>query len=138
MTARTQIVIDWITGLGWNDLPGTSYPYPLFPGPEILDDPDRAIFITGSGGPGYVVEEGLPQACTFQVRVRGPANDPYDPEATAQALEALILAAPFPVTVDSVTINHAHRLGGPPTPLPVDPADLRHEFTASYVIIMGA
>jgi hypothetical protein len=134
--ARTQVIIDWITGLGWDIQQETGYP--LVPGPYIQTSPDRIIHITGTGGAGYIVEEGLPQACTFQARTRGSSDDPLEPEAAAQALEDLILGAPFPVQVDGVTINHAHRLGGPPTPLPVDPADLRHEFTGNYVIIMGA
>jgi len=136
MIARTQVIIDWIASLGWDDQQETGYP--LFPGPLIIQEPDRAVHITGSGGPGYVVEEGLPQACTFQARVRGPADDPLEPEFKAQELEAMILGAPFPARVDGVTINHAHRLGAAPTPLPVNPADLRHEFTSNYVIIMGA
>lgn len=134
--SRTQVIMDWISSLGWDIQQETGYP--LFPGPYIVKSPDRAVHITGSGGPGYVVEEGLPQACTFQARVRGPSDDPFEPEAAAQDLENLILGAAFPANIDGVTINHAHRLGGPPTPLPVDPADLRHEFTANYVVIMGA
>jgi hypothetical protein len=133
--ARTQLIIDWVTSLGW---PGQQESgYPLFPGPYILRSPDQAVFITATTGPGAVTEEGLPQAAGFQARLRGPADDAITAESYANLLDQLILAAPFPVIIDGVTINHAHRLGGPPTPLPVDPADLRHEFTASYVIITG-
>jgi hypothetical protein len=127
--------MDLILALGWDDDQETGWP--LFAGPYIILEPDQAVHVTSTGGPGYVVEEGPPQACTFQFRVRGAADDPFSPEAAAQALEALVLGGSYPVQLDGVTINHAHRLGGPPTPLPVG-TDLRHEFTSNYVIIMGA
>lgn len=133
--ARTQLIIDWLYSIGWQGQQETGYP--LLPGPYIPASPDRAVFITATPGPGAVTEEGLPQAAGFQARVRGPSDDPTTPESYANLLDSLILAASFPVVVDSVTINHIHRLGGPPTPLPVDPNDLRREYTANYVIITG-
>jgi hypothetical protein len=138
MTTRTQIIIDWLSGLGWDQTPETGYP--IVPGPWRPDanTPDRVVFVTGTGGPGFAVEEGLPNIATFQLRVRGTSDDPAEPEQKAEALDLLILMASFPVQVDGVTINHAHRLGGPPTPLPVNPADERHEFTSNYTIVIGA
>jgi hypothetical protein len=137
LPSRTQVLIDWISSLGWDTAPETGYP--LYPGPYRTDanTPDRAVVITGTGGPGFVTEEGLPNAATFQARVRGTSDDPSEPEQKAEALDLLILGASFPASIDGVTINHAHRLGGPPTPLPVNPADERHEFTCNYVAIIG-
>jgi hypothetical protein len=134
-TALTQVIIDWLTSLGWNT--AEELGYPLKPGPLILDEPDRVVWITGGGGPGYITEEPALDGGVFQVRLRGPSDDPYEPEIMAGALDTLILRASFPVVIDGVTISHAHRLGNGPTPLPVDPADLRHEFTCNYVFITG-
>jgi hypothetical protein len=134
--ALTQVVIDWIASLGWNT--AQELGYPLLPGPFILDEPDQSVWISMTGGPGYVTDEGSADAGTFQAMVRGPSDDPFTPESVAIMLDQLILAAPFPAQVDGVNIQHAHRLAGPPTPMPVDPADLRHTLTCNYVIITGA
>lgn len=134
--AQTQLIIDWITSLGWDVRQEVGYP--LLPGPEILDEPDRAVFITGTGGPGFITEEGSADASAFQARVRGPSGDPLEPEAKAQELDRMIRLAPFPVIVDGVPVQVVSRQGSGPSPLPVDPGDLRHEFTANYVIVTGA
>jgi hypothetical protein len=133
---KSQLIIDWITTLGWDVAQESGFP--LFPGPMILSEPDQSVWITDTGGPGYVTEEGAADAWSFQARVRGASDDPFGPEAAAQLLDKLILIAPFPATVDGTRIFTAHRAGSPPSPLPVDPGDLRHEFTCSYIIITGA
>lgn len=130
--AATQVIIDFLTAAGW--VITQEVGYPLLP-PPVLDEPDRSIWITLTGGAGYMVEEGPPDAWTFQALVRGPSDDPFSGEIAAITLDQLILAAAFPVTIDGVTISHAHRLGGPPAAVPVDPADLRHTYTCNYVII---
>ena len=135
MISRTQVIIDWITALGWDAQQELGYP--LLPGPLILDSPDQAVFITLTGGPGYTTEEPATDAWSFQARVRGPSDDPASPEVAAIQLDQLILRAGYPTSVDGLAIQHAHRLGGPPVPLLVDPEDLRHEFTSNYVIITG-
>jgi hypothetical protein len=56
----------------------------------------------------------------------------------AQLLDNMILGAPFPTKIDGVAVQHAHRAAAPPVPLPVDPDDLRHCLTCSYLIVMGA
>jgi hypothetical protein len=132
--APTQLVIDWISSIGWNTMQETGYP--LYP-PPILDEPDQSVWLTMTGGPGFVTEEGGLDAVTFQLMTRGPSDDPFSPEVAAKTLDQMILAAAFPVTIDGVTISHAHRLAGPPAALPVDPADLRHTFTCNYIVIMG-
>lgn len=133
--AKTQVVIDLLSGLGWDGQQELGYP--LFPGIEILTEPDRAVFITATGGPGYTTEEAVTDAWSFQARVRGPTDEPYEPEVMALRLDQMLLGAPYPLTVDGVRVLAANRAGSPPAPLPLDPNDLRHEFTASYIVIMG-
>lgn len=133
--SQTQVILHWIASLGWDD--AQELGYPLFPGPQILDDPDRSVWITGSGGPGYVTEEGSADASSFQVRVRGTTDDVFGPELAAMQLDFMILKAPMPVVVDGVPIQSVGRTGSGPSPLPVDANDNRHNFTASYIIVMG-
>jgi hypothetical protein len=133
--AQGQVIIDWLTGLGWNVTQETGYP--LLDGTYIAEAPDKVVLITPTGGPGYVTEEGTADAWSFQARVRGEPEDPFGPQLAAQQLDYMILNAPFPVTVDGVVIPHAHRAAGPPTPLPVDTGDLRREYTCSYLFITG-
>jgi hypothetical protein len=135
MPAQTQVIIDWITGLGWDDRQEVGFP--VYPGQEILTAPDRAVFITGGGGPGYTTEEPATDASVFQARVRGTSDDPFAPEQAAQLLDTLILRASFPAAVDGVTISHVHRESNGPTPLPFDPRDRRFEFACSYIIVTG-
>jgi len=133
--AVEQVICDWIVSLGWDNRQELGFP--LYATPEILTDPDKAVFITGTGGPGYVTEEPTADAVTFQARVRGPADDPIAARLAADTLDALILSAPFPVQVDGTTVVHVHRLAGRPSMLPLDEADKRFELTASYVIVIG-
>ena len=132
---RTQVVIDFLTAAGWDATQETGYPF--FPGPEILVSPDKAVFITATGGPGYTTEEGGTDAWSFQARVRGPEDDPLAAEAAAQLLDYVILHGPHPVTVDGVPVLNVQRLGSPPSPLPLDPSDRRFEYTANYIITTG-
>ena len=135
MTAQTQVIIDWLTAIGWDTRQELGYP--LLPGPYVPDEPDQAVVITGGGGPGYLTEEPATDGSNWQARIRGPAEDPFGAEAAAQALDALILHASFPVQVDGTWIVSCSRLGSGPTPLPYDPADRRTEFTSNYMIVTG-
>jgi hypothetical protein len=134
-TAQTKVIIDWLATAGWDDSQETGYP--VLAGPYIADEPDKCVFVTGGGGPGYTTEEPATDASAFQIRLRGPSDDAFTAEAAAQDLDDLILRAHFPVQIDGVWISTVYRLGNGPTPLPVDPGDLRHEFTTSYVIVTG-
>jgi hypothetical protein len=134
MIAGTQLIIDWLIGLGWNINSETGAP--IVPGPYIQAMPDKIVHITGGGGPGYTLE-GAADNNLFQVRVRGPADDPIAAENLATQLDQLIFSAPFPAIVDGVVIIRVHRLGSGPTPLPLDPADRRQEFTCQYLISTG-
>ena len=133
--AQTQVIIDWITSLGWDT--SQELGYPLFPGPLILSEPDRSVWITGSGGPGYLTDEGSVDGGNFQARVRGTTDDVMAAELAAMQLDFLILKAPFPVVIDGVPIFSVSRAGNGPTPLPIDTNDLRPEFTCSYTIVTG-
>ena len=133
--ASTQVIMDWIISTGWDNRQELGYP--LLPGPEIHSEPDKAVIITGTGGPGYLTEEPATDGWSFQARVRGPANDPIAAEAAAMLLDSTILGASFPVNIDGVQIQHVHRLSARPQPLPLDPADRRFEFTANYIMIAG-
>ena len=133
--AMTQVVIDLLTALGWDGQQELGYP--LYPGIEILTEPDRAVFITATGGPGFTTEEGATDAWSFLAGVGGPADEPYGPEGMALRLDQMLVGAPYPLTVDGVRVLAANRAGSPPAPLPLDPNDLRHEFTCSYIVIAG-
>ncbi len=133
---RTQVVIDFLTAAGWDTTQETGYP--LFAGPEILTSPDKSVFITDSGGPGYTTEEGGTDAWSFQARVRGPSDDPLAAQAAAQLLDWTILTAAAPAWVDGIRVINCQRLGSPPSPLPLDPGDRRFEYTADYVFVTGA
>lgn len=130
-----QVIIDWITSLGWAQQPELDYA--LLEGTYIMEEPDRAVFITPTGGPGYLSEEGAVDGWSFQARVRGTTDDPNGVLQAATLLDIMILKAPFPSSVDGVAIQNAYRAASPPTPLPVDPRDLRREYTCSYIIVTG-
>jgi hypothetical protein len=132
---KTQVIIDWISSLGWDGTQETGFP--LFPGPEILTAPDRAVFLTVTPGPGWVTEEAALDCWGFQALVRGPADDPLTPELMAQRLDAMILNGPYPVTVDGTLIALVTRSGGTPAALPSNPEDRRFEFTCTYLITTG-
>jgi len=134
-TPRATVIIDWITLAGWDTTQEVGYP--LLPGSEIVTMPDKAVFITGTGGPGYTTEEGGTDAWSFQARTRGPEDDPLSAEAAAQLLDYVILHGPHPVQVDGVPVLNVQRLGSPPAPLPLDPSDRRFEYTANYIITTG-
>lgn len=134
-TPRVTVIIDWLTSAGWDTTQETGYPF--FAGPEILAEPDKAVFVTPSGGPGYTTDEAGTDAWSFQARLRGPADDPLGAQAAAQLLDWTILNGPDHVTVDGVLVLNVQRLGSPPSPLPLDPSDRRFEYTANYIITTG-
>lgn len=131
----TQVIIDWIISLGWPQQPELDYA--LLDGTYITEEPDRAVFITPTGGPGYTTEEGATDAWSFQARIRGTTDDANGPLQAAVLLDQLILKAPVPTVIDGVPVQCAYRAASPPTPLPVDPRDLRREYTCSYILVMG-
>lgn len=139
---RTQLVMDLITALAnaSGNPPLISVTeetgYALFAGPEILSDPDRAIFVTPAGGPGWVTEEAALDTWSFQLRVRGPDDDPLAPELAIQQLDFLLFGANT-MTVDGIYVATITRVGSPPVPLPLNPQDRRFEYTCSYLITTG-
>lgn len=135
MTQIDQVMCDWLPTLGWDTTQETGYP--VLPGNYFQDVPDRIVFATLAGGPGYTTEEAATDAGSVQLRLRGPDGDPDEPGEMMAQLDQLILGASFPVTIDGVTIVHIGRQGTPPTPLPYDPTSQRFEFTCTYVIVHG-
>lgn len=133
MTARTQLIIDFISILGWDTEQESGYP--LYAGPEIIDAPDQIVFITPTSGPGYVTEEAGLDAWGWQARVRGPSDNQFASEEAIQQLDYLLLTAPYPVKVDGNTVQICGRTGGTPTPLPLDPNDRRFEYVCTYFIV---
>jgi hypothetical protein len=131
-TPRTQVIINLLAAAGWDGAQEAGYP--VYPGPEILTEPDKAVFVTPTGGPGYLTEEGGADGWSFQARLRGPSDDPDAAMAAAQLLDWTILQGPYPVTVDGVRVLNCQRLGSPPAALPLDPSDRRFEYTASYIL----
>jgi len=135
LTPRVTVIIDWLTLAGWDTSQETGYP--LLPGSEILDMPDKAVFITPSGGPGYATDEAGVDGWAFQARLRGNSDDPLGAQAAAQLLDYVILRGPQPTVVDGVPVLNVQRLGSPPSPLPLDPSDRRFEHVANYVMTTG-
>ena len=135
MTAGTQVVIDWISGLGWDGRQELGYP--LVPGPYVPPSPDRLVVITNGGGPGVTTEEPATDAANYQVRLRGAPEDPLGAEQAAGDLDLLLTRARLPAQVDGEWLLACSRVGSGPSPLPWDPSDQRTEFTASYTIVTG-
>lgn len=133
---RATVIIDFLVSIGWDITQETGFP--LLPGPEILTVPDKAVFITATGGPGYMTEEGGADAWSFQARTRGPADDPLTAEAAAALLDWMILGGPYPANVDGVRVISCFRAGSPPSSLPLDPSDRRFEYTCNYIFVAGA
>lgn len=132
---KTGLLIALIAAQGWDD--AQELGYPLKPGPEIVDTPDRAVFLTPAGGPGYVTEEASHDAWAFQARLRGPSDNPLEPELKMQQLDQLILTVACPAQIRGVTVSSVGRLGSPPVPLPLDPSSRRFEYTCTYLIVTG-
>jgi len=135
LVSQTQLIMDFIAGQGWDTRQELGYP--LLPGPFIERSPDKAVFITGTGGPGYVLD-GAADASTFQARVRGGQNDQFSAELAAMRLDVMFYLASFPIHVDGITIVQIARLGSGPTPLGSGPDDAyRWEYTADYLLTTG-
>jgi hypothetical protein len=135
LVAQTQVIMDFIAGQGWDDRQELGFP--LFPGPFIERSPDKAVFITGAGGPGYVLD-GAADASNFQARVRGGQNDQFSAELAAEKLDFLIYSALYPALVDGVKIVLISRFGSGPSPLGSGPDDaLRWEYTCDYTMTTG-
>jgi hypothetical protein len=133
--SKLQLIMDFITALGWNETQETAWP--LFPGPEVLSSPDRMITITPTPGPGFITEEAALDCWGFQALVRGASDDPLGPGLVAAQLDVLILNGPYPQTVDGIVISMVARAGATPTPLPLPPDDRRFEYTTTYLITTG-
>jgi hypothetical protein len=134
MPLPTTAIIDWLISLGWDTTEETGVPFKT--GPYVPDSPDRMCVVTPTPGPGFT-NEGATDVGGFQLRTRGTQNDPDSAEADAFAIDRLIFAASFPVTLPSgQVITRIGRMGGPPVPLSGTPDDGdRTEFTCTYLCI---
>ena len=133
---KTQLLEDWLVSLGWDTTQESGYP--VLHGPEILDMPERALFVTPTPGPGWVTEEAALDTWGFQARLRGPQDDPDTPQLMMQRLDVMILnGGQRRAVVDGVQIFMVTRSGGTPTPLPLDPQDRRFEYVCTYLITTG-
>ena len=50
----------------------------------------------------------------------------------------MILQGPYPASADGVRVLNCQRLGSPPAALPLDENDKRFEYTANYILTIGA
>jgi hypothetical protein len=130
----TADLIEWLASLGWDTAQETGSP--ILPGPYVPDEPDRVILATPTPGPGFT-NEGATDVSGFQLRVRGGQNDQPSAERDALAIDALIFAANFPVTLPSGrVISRIGRTGGTPSPLSGTPDDGdRYEYICSYLCV---
>lgn len=105
-------------------------------GPFIPEMPARLITFTFAGGAGLTTE-GMLDDQNFQMRVRGDANEQDWPEDTARQYDAMLLAAPMPMTIGTTRIRLIDRVGSAPTTLaPPDDGD-RLEYVSNYRLVVG-
>src|SRR5690606_33748882 len=93
--------------------------------------PHRLITLYPTGGPGLTME-GLFDTRTFQVKVRGSANDYDGAEREAERIDK-ILTATHGVKVDGKYVLRFDRAGGPPVPDNPDKGD-RVIFVCNYIV----
>lgn len=105
-------------------------------GPYIPPMPAVLVTLTFVGGIG-LLDEGTLDDQSFQMRVRGDANDQSGPEIMAKQYDALLLNASYPMTIGSTRFLTLDRTGSAPTPLgPPDDGD-RFEYVSNYRMVVG-
>lgn len=109
---------------------------PVLPGSLVgtAGYPDKALFITGTGGPGLLLE-GATDVQNFQFRWRGLQGDPAsayaDAEVFAKTLDLQLVRLSCPLLIVDTKVLLVWRTGGPPAYLAS--TDRRAHFTASYL-----
>jgi minor capsid protein len=127
---------NWDDFSGWMRQLGVD-PQLINRGPYIPAMPSKMITFTFAGGAGLLAEGEIDDQ-TFQVRVRGDANDQSGPEQLANSVDYLLLRASLPVSIGSTRFLALDRAGSPPTPLgPPDDGD-RFEYVSNYRLVVGA
>jgi hypothetical protein len=116
---------------------GLDVAIPVLPG-SLIDTPgypDRALFVTSTGGPGLQLDDFGSDVQNFQFRWRGAEGDPgvayEDTEILAKTLDLKLVRASYPTTIDGLNVLRLWRTGGSPAYL----ATIRRKvhFTASYL-----
>lgn len=114
---------------------------PVLPGSlvGIGGYPDRALFVTSVPGGGLLLE-GASDVQNFQLRWRGAQGDPStayaDAEALAKSVDAQLITAAYPTTINGRTVIRLYRTGGPPTYLASE--SRRAHFTCGYLFEAAA
>lgn len=105
-------------------------------GPYIPPMPSVLVTFTFVGGVG-LLDEGSLDDQSFQMRVRGDANDQSGPEIMAKQYDTLLLNAPLPMTIGSTRFHALDRTGSAPAPLgPPDDGD-RYDYVSTYRMVVG-
>lgn len=105
-------------------------------GPYIPPMPSVLATFTFVGGAG-LLDEGSLDDQSFQLRIRGDANDQSGPEIMAKQYDALLLGAPLPMLIGSTRFQALDRIGSAPAPLgPPDDGD-RFEYVSNYRMVVG-
>lgn len=124
----TRDIVTWIFGQisGWD----------VEIGPYEPEMPDKIILVTRVAGPGLAFESTF-DYLAYHVAVRGSQRNYDDAEATAQAVDAMFVDAPFPMVINHWYIQSMSRMSSTPSPLPTTVDGERITFTATYVVCVG-
>jgi Bacteriophage minor capsid protein len=101
-------------------------------GYELVEQPDRVVFVTPNGGPGEKRERVF-EDVTVQIRTRGAQNDPADAQALAAQVDGALMGPHYPITVGGHRVVSIVQAGGSPAIIGRDEAR-RYECSASYVL----
>ena len=105
-------------------------------GPYIPPMPSVLVTFTFVGGAGELSEGALDDQ-SFQMRVRGDANDQSGPETMARQYDQLLVTAPIPQVIGSLNLRAIERTGSAPAPLgPPNDGD-RFEYVSNYRMVVG-
>lgn len=110
--------------------PGTGY----YRGPDLeaVDDPDLHVIVTGLAGAGFDAEQVLDRP-GVQLRTVGVVGNKEDAEIFATELDKAVTGGPFPTFIAGKRVVTIGRVGGAPSPLPLD-ATNRSNYVCSYLI----
>lgn len=110
---------------------------PVLPG-SLVDTggyPDKALFVTGTGGPGLQLDDWGSDVQNFQFRWRGNQGDPgeayEDAEVFAKTVDLAIVRAEFPTVIGGLHVLRFWRTGSAPAYLAT--VGRKAHFTASYL-----
>lgn len=114
---------------------------PVLPGSLIGTGgyPDKVVFVTSVPGGGLLLE-GATDVQNFQFRFRGSQGAPdaayEDTEAFAKQIDAKLITAAYPLTLNGTRVIRLYRTGGPPAYLSSE--SRRAHFTCGYLFEVAA